>query len=263
MNDLAARRLQPVGNRLADVVGMPMTHRLCALALAICLALVGPSLGHTTKPSPPPTEETLSYSWSLEGFAGALLGIFFPRHGEGSLTTGPAGDGHIRSQLLITSEQARDGEFWCYGAEIETREGHTTRAWSAYRWRGESRERESEVPEEERGVVDISSAIHALRRSPPELPRHMRIWSDGRIYPVVVIPRGEVDKTVPAGTFATRHYRVEGVRIEGERFWRGSMELWLSEDPGAVPVEILLQRSMARVRLKLDEPPAAPGSARR
>lgn len=225
------------------------------VALAALLALP-PSVGAAPVDRiHPPHEERLSYTWRLEGFTGAILSLFLPRSGEGSLTMQPIEDGFLKSELLITSEKARDGEFWLYGAVIEPQQLHTTRAWSAYRWRGDSRERESEVPEEDRGVVDISSAIYLLRRDLPTGPRRMTIWSDGRLYPVLVMPEGEVEKTVPAGTFKTLHYRVQGIRITGERFWSGSMELWFSREEGAVPVEIFLQRKMARVRLKLDEIP--------
>jgi hypothetical protein len=41
------------------------------------------------------------------------------------------------------------------------------------------------------------------------------------------------------------------VRIEGERFWKGGLELWLAQDPARTPVAIQVERGFANVRLEL------------
>ena len=43
----------------------------------------------------------------------------------------------------------------------------------------------------------------------------MEIWSDGKIYPVVVIPRGIESRQLPDGKVKARHYSIRGVNIPG------------------------------------------------
>lgn len=195
-------------------------------------------------------EERLQYRWRLDGFTGVIAGLFFPSRGEGSLTQEALPNGRWRSELLITSPESRAGEFFRYGAELEPVTLSTVRAWSASRWRGESRSKEAEVTEA--GVIDIVSGIQLIRRDPPREPRAMEIWSDGRFYPVMVVPHGRAQRRVEGREVPVRHYVVRGVEQPGRRLWKGGLELWLAEDAAATPVEILVTRSAARVRLELE-----------
>jgi hypothetical protein len=52
----------------------------------------------------------------------------------------------------------------------------------------------------------------------------------------------------------TRHFQIRGLEIEGERHWKGHMDLWLAKDEAATPVEIHFDRTLVGVRLKLDQP---------
>jgi hypothetical protein len=79
----------------------------------------------------------------------------------------------------------------------------------------------------------------------------MRIWSDGKVYPVVVRRVGVERVTVPAGSFETEHYRVRGVRAGDARYWKGGLDLWLARDETATPVRIQVERGLANVRLEL------------
>ena len=189
-----------------------------------------------------------------ERFVAALLGgILLPGRGEGLLTVEPREDGHVLSELLITSEHSDEGEFWRYGAEIDTDLGQTLRAWTSYLWRGESKSESSRI--EEAGVIDVASGIYQLRQDPPDKPRRMRIWSDGKIYPVLVVPEGEETRTLPGGReVETRHFRIRGLDVPGERYWKGHMDVWLAQDEAATPVEIHFDRTLVGVRLQLDQP---------
>ena len=71
------------------------------------------------------------------------------------------------------------------------------RAWSAYSWRGETKSKSSEI--EQDGVLDIASGIYSIRQDPPSKTRRMEIWSDGKIYPVVVIPLGTETRKLQGG----------------------------------------------------------------
>jgi len=194
-------------------------------------------------------QETLSYRWRLDGFLGVLAGLFFPNDGEGRLTLERTGDGLYRGELLVTAEQEARGDYFRYGADWEQGSGRTVRAWSKQRWRGETKSKEAEIAEE--GVVDVATAIFALRRDPPRFPRRLEIWSDGKLYPVLVEPLETESRRLEGQMVQVRHFTVRAERLPGRKIWRGELELWLADDETATPVEILLVKRAARVRLQL------------
>lgn len=226
---------------------------LACLCLAGLLAASGSRAQPAGGPPSPGGAEEFHYEWKLGGAGGIVAGLFIPRHGEGKLSYVPNGDGRIVSQLLITSEASEEGEYWRYGSEIEVDTGFSVEAWSDYRWRGET---ESErKPVEESGVHDIVAGIRALRLDPPTKTRHLEVWSDGKIYPVMVIPRDFEERQVGDRTVRVRHYDVRGFDVPDRRRWKGSMDLYLAQDARATPVEIRLVRSLAKLQLELVEMP--------
>jgi hypothetical protein len=224
------------------------------LLLALLLAL--PAAGRAAEP----VNEEFHYRWSLHNFLGAVAGLFFPNHGDGELTFKADENGHLKSELVITSPEA-GGDYWRYGAEIDTARLQPIRAWSSYRWRGRSKSEGQEINQQ--GVIDIVSAIYSIRKDPPERPRRLEIWSDDKIYPVLITPRGQERRTVPAGSVDTRHYAIRGIDAGEGRQWKGKVDLWLATDPSATPVVIQISRSLADVRLEitsLPKPVQAAGS---
>ena len=194
--------------------------------------------------------EEFQYRWQLGNFIGTLAGLFLPRQGEGSLTFRTDPNGHLRSELTITSGAAREGEYFRYGSEIDTRTLQPIRAWSSYSWRGETKSKSA--PIEQDGVLDIASGIYAIRQNPPEKPRRMEIWSDGKIYPVVVIPLGAESRQVRGGKkIDVRRYSIRGIDMRGRNRWKGRLDLWLAQDAGATPVEIVISRNLADVHMEL------------
>jgi Protein of unknown function (DUF3108) len=224
----------------SDMVRSP-TPRLARaiLAVALLLPLVGAA--------PAQAVESLDYHWSLKGLIGRLAGVVVPHEGRGQLRSRPNEGGRI-TELEITSPDAGRGEFFRYGGEMRA-DGTTAQAWSSYRWRGQEKSHRDPVAEE--GVVDVASGIHLIRSRRPTSPLRLRIWSDGRVYPVVVQKAGTERIAVPAGSFLADHYRIRGVRIAGERFWKGGLDLWLARDDAATPVRIQVERGFANVRLDL------------
>ncbi|HWN45307.1 MAG TPA: DUF3108 domain-containing protein [Thermoanaerobaculia bacterium] len=219
------------------------TKMLPALFLAI---LLFPSLGGSVEG--PPANEEFRYRWQLRNFMGAVAGLFLPRQGEGSLTFKRT-NGHLKSELTITSPQSKQEGYFRYGSEVDVLTLQPIRAWSAYSWRGESKSKNEAVDEE--GVLDVAAGIYAIRNDPPTKSRRMQIWSDGKIYPVVVIPLGIETRQLPHGKVKARHYSIRGVNVPGERKWKGKLDLWLATDEAATPVEILISRNMADVRMEL------------
>ncbi|MCZ6727724.1 MAG: DUF3108 domain-containing protein [Acidobacteria bacterium] len=195
--------------------------------------------------------ETLRYRWSLGGFFGTLARIVMPGRGDGTLVTRSDGSGTTEVELDITAPTAKRGEYWHYGARINAADGRTLRAWSAYEFRGKKSSKESDFDDE--AVIDVASGILLLRRDPPTAPRNMKIWNDGKIYPIVILPRGLVKRTVLGRKVAVRHFAIRARRVPNERLWKGRMDIFLAEDEAATPVEISVERRMIRVRLMLLE----------
>ena len=232
-----------------------------ALLVVALLAVCGPATAKTL-PRPAgtaeplhkvPRSEELHYDWHLGGFLGTVAGIFLPSSGEGVLSVQPSGDDTLSTELLITSPESAAGEHWRYGSKIAGDSGYALEAWNSYKWRDKS--------DEERVVIDhpsardVVSGIYQIRRELPTVPKTMQIWSDGKIYPVVVIPRGEESRKIDGRKIDTLHYEVRGYRAGDGRHWKGSLELWLAEDAAATPVEMHISRSLANLRLELQHPP--------
>ena len=216
------------------------------------LSLLTPGLGSSGERSLVALDEQFQYRWQLKNFVGAVAGLFLPNQGEGSLTFKTT-NGHLRSELMITSSASRQGEYFRYGSEVDKSTLQPIRAWSAYSWRGESKSKSEEI--EKKGVLDVAAGIYAIRSDPPEKARRMEIWSDGKIYPVVVTPRGMELRKLSGKNVYARHYTIRGLELPGRRKWKGKMDLWLAKDEAATPVEILISRNLADVRMEIKSQP--------
>jgi uncharacterized protein DUF3108 len=230
---------------------MPIVNRCARATLLLCL-LFGATAAAGSNPAPAP--EVIRYHWRLQGLRGALAGFILPNQGSGSLTTAGAADGHLTSELVITAPASRNGEFWRYGAELDPQAGTTVRAWSSYLFRGERKSRKTELAGQ--NVMDVASGIYLLRRNPPTVPTPMRIWSDGKIYAVTAIPRGLELRGNGKQARRARHVSIVAAPQPGKAPWKGRLELWLTDDEAATPVEILIERGWAAVRLEMDPSPA-------
>jgi hypothetical protein len=231
-----------------------MKKAICRTALAAALlALTAPGMLLAQGPAPRLDEE-FHYRWRLGNFMGTLAGLFLPNEGEGALSFKSQDNGNLQSELVITSP-GREGEYWRYGAVIDPQRLQPIRAWSSYLYRGKSKSKSGEI---EQGVMDVVSGIYSIRRDPPKKVVRMEIWSDGRIYPVTVSPLGLENRRLPQGTVRARHYSIRGIDQPGARRWKGKLDLWLTPDASATPVEIQISRNLADVRLVLKDPAGVP-----
>lgn len=222
-----------------------MTKLAPATTLVTLLALAAlPSAGRAVEPA----NEDFHYRWALRNFVGAIAGLFLPNHGQGQLTFKTDPNGHLTSELMITSPES-GGDYFKYGAEIDPAHLQPIRAWSSYTWRGRSKSESQEISQQ--GVIDIVSAIYSIRNNPPEKSRRLEIWSDDKVYPVLIMPRGQERRTLPAGSVDTRHFSIRGIDTGEGRHWKGKVDLWLATDPAATPVVIQISRSLADVRLEI------------
>lgn len=223
---------------------------LCGLALVAPVAPVAP-VGAGWAAGSSETHEQFDYRWTLGGFKGVVARIFVPGRGEGRLTTEP-GDGELLiTELRISSRDGEDGEYWLYGSEIDPLERRTLRAWSAQRFRGESKHKEREA--EGLDALDLASSIYYLRKELPTEAAEAEIWSSGRLNPVLIQPTGRGSAEWGGQRVPTRSYAIRGVNKPGRSVWRGKMDLVLVDDERAVPLEIVVTRSGMRIRLELVE----------
>lgn len=225
----------------------PHLRKLAATAGLTCsLLLVLPGTRAGAQQS---EDEDFHYHWRLGNVVGTILGLFFPQQGDGELAFKLQKDGHLRGELLITSPQSKQGEYWRYGSEIDPRTLQPIRAWSSFFWRGRSKSTSDEI--EQKGVFDISCAIYTIRHEPFQKPRDMEIWSDGKIYPVTVLPMGDETRTISNRKIETRHYAIRGRDLPERRKWTAKVDFWLAKDQASTPVEIQISRRLADVRLEL------------
>jgi len=192
--------------------------------------------------------EELVYEWNLGGFLGRLAAVVLPGRGDGTLASRPV-DGGLELELLITSPQSEKGDFWRYAAVIDPGTGRTLHAESSYRYRGKSKEKEADLRDQD--VIDVASGIHWIRDTRPEQPAELRIWSDGKIYPVVVESGGWQERKVDGRSHSLEWFSVRARHVAGEPEWKGSLDLYLAAGEGAEPLEIIVDRKWARVRLEL------------
>jgi uncharacterized protein DUF3108 len=223
-----------------------MNRRLKISSFILLSALLLPA--HRGQAQTPRANEEFHYRWQLRNFVGVIASLFLPHEGDGSLTF-KTQDGHLRSELTITSSHSQAGEYWRYGSEVDARTLEPIRAWSSYSWRGRSKSKNEPVAES--GVFDVAAGIYAIRRDPPAKPRRMEIWSDGDVYPVVVVPLETEMRQLARGRVPVRHYSVRGVDLPGRKRWKGKLDLWLTRDESATPIEILISRNLADLRLQL------------
>jgi hypothetical protein len=225
-------------------------RRIGALLLVLGLGVAGAASAEPTL-NAAAGDERLVYSWKIEGIKGLLLRLVAPGRGEGSLTTIVNPDGEFETELHMSARHRRKGDFWRYGSSVDPVAQRSLRAWSMQKIGDDERVREADLRGED--VIDLASGILLVRRDPPTLRRRMRIWSSGRLYPVVVEPRGERRAEFRGRQAKVRVYAITGYRVPGEREWKGGLELHLADDAAATPVEMVVLNKGVRARLRLDE----------
>ncbi len=218
------------------------------LALAIGLGLAT-GMG---QPQVRAIDEDFRYHWELSNFIGRIASVFLPGQGDGSLAFKIQPNGNLRSELTITSPDSQSGDYFRYGSEVDADTLKPVRAWSSYHWRGETKSKDESVDRTD--VLDIAAGIYSIRRDPPRTIRRIEIWSDGKTYPVEIVPVGVEQRRISGRQMLTRHFTIRGYEVEGARNWKGRLELWLSTDAAARPLAITISRNLADVRLELKQP---------
>lgn len=224
-----------------QISGLFLAVALLSAAVATAEPTLRPSAG----------DEMLVYTWKVEGIKGLILRLVAPGRGEGSLTTVLNPRGHFETELHMSAEKRRQGDFWRYGSSVDPGSQRSLRAWSAQKIGDDEKSRQADLEGED--VIDLASGILLVRRDPPTSRRLMRIWSSGRIYPVVIEPQGETWTEFRGRRTRLGIYSIRGYSVPGEREWKGGIELHLADDRSATPVEMIVINKGIQARLRLDE----------
>lgn len=222
------------------------------LWIALAIAATTPAIAQPVA-AEMATDELLNYRWRLQGVAGLVAWVFFPVKGESTLRTASTADGRLESELKITAKKARE-DFWLYGALIEPIDKRPLRAWNAYRFRKREKERRADL--DDPGIIDITSGIYLMRTAPPPVPRALKIWTDGKVYPVLISAGKNEQRKIGDRSLWVTHHSVTARKVPGERVWSGRLDIWLAPDEASTPVEIDYRSKRGRVRMVLEEPPA-------
>lgn len=224
-------------------------------ALFIVL-LTAPVAGAVTPPAGAAevNEQTLHYEWTLTGVLGLLARAFLPGHGEGVLNNRLDDQGRLTTELVVTSRGA-ENDYWRYGSESDTKNDRLLRAWTSYSFRG--RQKSKEKKPEERGVVEASSLIYHLSADPPNAEVVLRVWWDGDILPVRVVPLGVNVLSTRDGPVNARLFEIRGEPNAGKTL-HGRMSLWLSLADNE-PLDFTVSKSLARVHFRRQR--SAPASS--
>ena len=235
----------------SDVIVPTMSvSRIGGLILAVGLAVSAMAWAEPTLQAAA-GDERLVYRWKVEGVKGLLLRLVAPGRGEGSLTTVLNPQGHLETELHMSARKRRQGDFWRYGSSVDPVARRSLRAWTAQKIGDKEKSREADLEDDD--LIDLASGILLVRRDPPTLRRKMRIWSNGKLYPVVIEPQGEARGQFRGRRVRIRVYSIRGYRVPGEPEWKGGLELHLADDPSATPVEMHVLNKGVRARLRLDE----------
>ena len=227
-----------------------MAKGICGLMLVFCLAMTGTAAAEPTLTAAA-GDEKLVYQWKVEGIKGIILRLVAPGRGEGSLTTVLNEEGHFETELHMSAERRRQGDFYRYGSSVDLEAKRSLRAWTAQKIGDKEKSGEADLADGE--LIDLASGILLIRRDPPTLRRRMRIWSNGKEYPVVVEARGEGQTSFRGRQTKVRIYSISGYHVPGEREWKGGLELHLADDESATPVEMFVANKGVRARWRLDE----------
>lgn len=192
--------------------------------------------------------------WKLTGVLGWIAGLFVPNHGDALLTAEPVPGDRTRIQLLITAPR-RDGEYFLYGADVDSDSGAVAAAWSAHAFRKDREARAQQI--EEPNVVDMASAVYLLARDPPKKKSVWSIWNRGELFAAEIEPLPPETRRVGDARVAVRGYAVRGASVPGLRSFEEKLLFYFTAGTAPQPVEIVGTRGPLRLRLRVVEPESA------
>ena len=195
-------------------------------------------------------QESFFYDCRLKGLLGRLARVVLPGRGQGVLRTHITDQGHLHTELLVTSAKPGRDETWRYGSEIDMDSGRALRSWSSYRGRGKDEMREIRIDTDD--LVEPASWIYQVRRHPPKDEVPMKVWWDGKVYPVRVVRRGLQARPFSRSSNKAELFEVVGDNRQPGPRLRGRFRLWISGQD-STPLDLVFARRGAKVHFRLRE----------
>lgn len=195
--------------------------------------------------------EAVHLRWRLTGFLGLLAGLFVPNDGNALLTFDPAPEARTRIQLLITAPK-RDGEYFLYGADVNSDSGAVAAVWSAYAFKKDSGTKSQRI--DEPNVLDFASAVYLLGRNPPKKKIVWSVWNRGELFAAEIEPLPPEKRRINGERVAVQGYAVRGADVPGQRTFEEKLFFYFTADDDPRPLEILASRGLIHLRMRVVDP---------
>ena len=202
-----------------------------------------------------PYEVLVRFRWELEGFSGGLLKFLpiVPTEGTGVLESRSIGEDRLDYRFRASFVNSPEEDFWIFRSILDLVETRTLYIQDLRRFRGKRKVVEADLTEVR--AMDIISGLHWLRVIHPQSPQRIQAWADEKLYPVEVVVNGTQPYEREGRTIPVDHYTIQGIKLKGQRYWKPKADIWLRSDSDRLPVEILYQKGVAKVRLREIETP--------
>lgn len=224
--------------------------RASGIVLLALLTVAGAVRG-AQEPARAPRSEELRYRWRLEGVSSWISRLFgiLPTTGDGLMALRIEPGNRLGVAFTATSEKADPDEYWKYETAVDLA------AWRSLSVRetlhyGKKQKSES-FDLTELDVLDVLSGLQQLRYVVIDDSERRTIWSDGRVYSVMVTFHAFERREFESRDLTVRHFSIRGIREPGQRFWKSRAELWIGDDAAALPVEMIYHQALGRLRMTL------------
>jgi len=195
-------------------------------------------------------EELVRFEWKLEGFSGGLLRLLpiISNEGRGVLESRVLDEDTIDYRFRASFKGSPEKDFWIFRSVIDEKRTRTLFVQDI-RQLG-SRRKVIEADLQDQTAMDIIAGLHWLRVVHPSTTERVVAWSDEKFYAVEVIPHGFQPYERDGSTLPVEQFTIQGIKEKGERYWKPQADIWLRVDADRMPVEVLYQKGVARVRLQ-------------
>jgi hypothetical protein len=100
-------------------------------------------------------------------------------------------------------------------------------------------------------IRDVLSVIYYLRKRATTLskPEETKVYSNGKLYSVLLNPGGIVKLDLGGTRVDARQYTISATAAEKQK-WPGDVSFWLTSDGRAIPARILIRQKGASLDLR-------------
>jgi hypothetical protein len=196
-----------------------------------------------------PYREMVRFHWKLEGFSGGLLRIFplAPSEGTGILESRLLTGNRLDYRFRASFVGSPDEDFWIFRSIVDLEKTRSLYVHDLRKFRGKQKIQEADLTNDH--SLDIISGIHWLKVTQPNGNHRARAWADSKMYWIEIVANGFGPREVDGRTLPVEHYTIRGIKEPGEPFWKPTADIWIRADSERLPIEVLYQKGVAKVRL--------------